>query len=127
MLVVLAAIVIAAVARPVIWAADAVLRVAVDALEVAAIAVASIAGLAVLAGVALLAVRLYRWRSRTGNRQPIPPHAPLLPRAARRISAPRPAAIPAPRNLPAIGAQRAVPRVVPHEEAQDRESGQQGR
>jgi hypothetical protein len=95
-LVLLAVIVIAAIARPVIHAADAVGRVLVDALEVAAVVVVSAAGLAVLAGMAWGAARVYRRHA--ANRQAIPRHAPrtlsaplaVSARRARTIEAPRP-------------------------------------
>jgi hypothetical protein len=95
-LVVLAVIVIAAIARPVAQAADAVLRVLADALEVAAIVLASAAGLAVLAGMAYGALTVYRWHAR--NRQAMSRHAPAVLSRSQAIPAPRRRAIEAPRN-----------------------------
>jgi hypothetical protein len=59
-LVVLAVVLAAAVAKPVTAAAGPIARVVAEIVTVALIAVASLAGLAVLAGLALVAVRVRR-------------------------------------------------------------------
>jgi hypothetical protein len=64
------AVIAVVVRKPVEHAADDVLRVAVDALEIAAITVASAAGLAVLGGMAYGAQRAYHWQAT--RRQAIP-------------------------------------------------------
>jgi hypothetical protein len=73
-LVVLAVIVIAAIAGPVIHAAELIA-------EVMLIAAASIAGLAVLVGAAFLAGRLHRRHARTQ-------HGPIVLRSPQKLSAP---------------------------------------
>jgi hypothetical protein len=81
------AVIIAAIARPVAHAAGDVLRVLTTALEVTAIAVASVLGLAALAGMAYGAALVYRWHAR--NRQAIPRHTPAVQRVSWTLSAPR--------------------------------------
>lgn len=93
-LVVLAVIIAVVIRKPVEHAADDVLRVAIDALAIAAIAVASAAGLAAIAGVAYGARSLHRWHAR--NRQAIPRHAPIVLRASQRPSAPHEIGAPRP-------------------------------
>lgn len=58
-LVLLAVIVLAAIARPVAHAADAVGRVVVEALEITGIVLASVAGLAAIGTVGYAALRAY--------------------------------------------------------------------
>lgn len=87
LLVVLAVVVIAAIARPVVHAA-------IDVLEVAAIVLGSAAALGILGGVAYVAWRVRRWQAR--NRQAISRHAP----AAQALSGPHRRAIEAPRPRP---------------------------
>lgn len=87
-LVVLALVVIAAaIARPVVHAA-------VDVLEVAAIVVTAAAVLAVLAGVAYVALRVRRSRAIGTTAVSFP--APVVRRSSRALSAPRRRAIEAP-------------------------------
>lgn len=80
-------VIIAAIARPAAQAAAAVGRVVVEALEIAGIVLASAAGLAVLAGMAWGASRVYRWHAR--NRQAIFRHAPVILKASEGRSAAR--------------------------------------
>jgi hypothetical protein len=83
-LVVLATVILAAIARPVVHAAETVL-------EVALIVAGAILGLAALGGTAYAAVRLRRWHARTG--QAIAEHArdsqALSGRARAAIEAPK--------------------------------------
>jgi len=103
------AVIVAAIARPVAHAADAVGHVLVDALEIAAIAVASAAGLAALAGMGLLARHVMCRRAEARQvvliAAPVRPGAPgasqrrpvaaarppVLARRVRQIEAPKPA------------------------------------
>jgi hypothetical protein len=101
-LVVLVLVIAAAIARPVAHAADAVLRVLVEALEITGIVLASVAGLGVLAGMVYGARGLYRWRAR--NRQAITRHTPVVLRGSEALTAAQQAVLSARR--PAIEAPR---------------------
>jgi uncharacterized membrane protein YebE (DUF533 family) len=90
-LLVLAVVVIgAAIARPVARAAEVVL-------EVVLITAASLAGLAVISGVAYVAWRVRRWQA--VNRQAIPRQGHAALRGAQAVSAPQRRAIEAPRAV----------------------------
>jgi hypothetical protein len=90
-LLIAAVLIISAIARPAARAADAVGHAFLVALEVAAITVASIAGLAVLAGTGLLARHVMRRRA--GARQAVVTTTPRTLRASRAVSARRARAI----------------------------------
>jgi len=104
LLVVLGVVLVAAIARPVVHAAEVVL-------EVTLITVSSVAGLAVLGGAAYGAARLHHWQAR--NRQTIPRPYPY--RAARASGA-FSAAAPRDRGPAAAPGRTAVrsPRHHPH-------------
>jgi hypothetical protein len=93
-------IVAAVVARPVVHAADAVLRVVTQVLEITGIVVASAAGLAVVAAAVVLAVRVRRRVRVKAVSGPlwvqVPAAAPAanLDAAQERVIAPPQAAIP---------------------------------
>lgn len=116
-LLLLAAVVVIAILirKPVEHAADTAVRVALDVLEVAAITVASVLGLAVLGAGAYVAVRLHR--SHASHRQAIARrNAPAIQRGSQGVSAPKRLAIEAPRptlaDLKALAAERGYDVVV---------------
>ncbi len=91
--VVLAAVIVASVAGPVV-------RAVTDLIEVVAIVLAVIIGLSLVGGAAVVAWRVYQWRANAPRVVDV--ITPSLPRPAESLPAPRAPELPAPERLPEV-------------------------